>query len=323
MIQGPESMDTALKSVKAQRRMTAHLRRLELITEMGFLTSFPVMLCGWLVVSPEWQPLVKALMPLGLGITVMRKSWFFVVFMLITEMAAILLFPGGSEWDIFYVLSVVPITLVTGWAYRTRQKAVYRWLGTVAFLGLSQYLIAQSYYFHPIHTLTEWSIRPLLWILTGLQLDLGTAWAIKYWVLGFIIDQVFWGTGIFWLLTFFGELEDLSISQVPLFGRWRLPPWVLWILLVDFLVLAMTGFKAKITVPLVEVAVVSIAAYAVVGANVLWRIAELAGLPKVYRVALLGLWAAGSGIGFVLLALIGIYESIWHFRDYALTLRRF
>ncbi len=322
MIRSPESMDTALKTVKGQRRMTAHLRRLELITEIGFLTSYAVMLCGWLVVSPGWQPLIRALMPLGLSTTAMRKPWPFVVVMVLMEMAAIPLFPGGVQWDVLFVLSVLPVTLVSSWAYRTRRKAAIRWLGTVIAVALSRYLIARAYYPYPIHTLMLASIRSLLWVQAALHLNFGTAWSIQYWCLGFMLNQVFWATGIFLVLAFFAELEDLSIAQVPFFGRWKLPSWCLWIFFADLIALVGGNFWHRGSVPLAEVAIVGMAAYAVVGANVLWRIAELSGVPKIYRVALLGLWAASSWLGLVLLSLLGIYESIWYLRDYALSLRR-
>lgn len=322
MIRSPEPIDSALKTVKGQRRMTAHLRRLEFITEIAFLTSFAVMLCGWLVVAPDWQPLVRAIMPLGLSITVMRRPWPFVVGMVLMEMAAIPLFPGGSQWDIFFVLSALPVTVVTGWAYRKRKKAAYRWLGTVAGVGINQYLIAQAYDFHPNHALMLSSTRSLLWIQAALQLNLGAAWTSRYWFLGFVANQIFWGTAIFLLLAFFAELEDLSIAQVPFFGRWRLPQWFMWVTLTDLLVLAVANFFHHEPLMLVEGAVVTLTAYVVIGANVVWRVAELAGLPKVYRVCLLGLWAVASWVGLVLLCLLGMYEGIWHLRDYAMTLRR-
>ena len=101
MIGSPEPIKTALRTTKGQRRMTVRLRRMEIISEIAFLTSLAVTLCGWLVVAPEWQPLVRAIMPLGLGLIAMRRTWRYSLFVLLLNMAAIPLFPGGLPWDVF------------------------------------------------------------------------------------------------------------------------------------------------------------------------------------------------------------------------------
>lgn len=231
MIWSPEPIETALQTVEGQRRMTAYLRRLELISEIAFLSSLAVMLSGWLVIAPEWQPLVRAIMPLGLSLTVMRRAWRFTFLMILLEIAAIPLFPGGSTWDVFFVLAAVPVTVATGWAYRTHKKAAWRWVGTVLAMGLSQYLIAQTYYPQPLHTLMIWSIRPMRLLAPWLGLNAWLGWIPQYWFLGFIADQVFWGTGIFLVLAFFAELAELPIAQVPFLdagacrsGSYGLPP---------------------------------------------------------------------------------------------------
>ncbi|WP_028962487.1 hypothetical protein [Sulfobacillus thermosulfidooxidans] len=323
MIWSPEPIETALQTVEGQRRMTAYLRRLELISEIAFLSSLAVMLSGWLVIAPEWQPLVRAIMPLGLSLTVMRRAWRFTFLMILLEIAAIPLFPGGSTWDVFFVLAAVPVTVATGWAYRTHKKAAWRWVGTVLAMGLSQYLIAQTYYPQPLHTLMIWSIRPMRLLAPWLGLNAWLGWIPQYWFLGFIADQVFWGTGIFLVLAFFAELVELPIAQVPFFGRWRMPKWVLWITAADLAALVVSQVVAHhVPVAIVEIFIVAMASYLVLGVNVLWRIGELSGLPKFYRVGLLGLWSLGSWVGMALLSLLGLYESIWNLRDYLLTLRR-
>lgn len=207
----------------------------------------------------------------------------------------------------FFVLATVPVAALTGWTHHKHKKAAWRWVGTVVGMGISQYLIVHAYYFHPSHTLMLWSLRPLR-LMAGWA-GIGDVDGLsRYWALGFLADQVVWGTGIFLALAFFAELMELSVAQVPFFGRWHMPQWILWITIADLAIVAFGGH----VVPkfMMNGLVVAFVGYLVMGINVLWRVGELAGLSKGYRIGLLGLWSLGSWVAVVLLILIGLYDSI-------------
>lgn len=306
----PERFDT----------ITVFLRRLELVLEFFFLTSYAVTLAGLLVNFPGSQPLVRLAMPLGISYAVMRRGWAISFAVAIFSALAIFLFPKATTGPEFFALAALPVWAVTGWAYKTHQRAVWRWVGTVLAMASSDILIAMAFYPHWPSVILKWSTAPIVAISGQLALQLPNV--PLYWPLWFILEQVLEGTAIFLVLAFFADLAALPLPQVPRFGTWVMPKGVLGLLTVLFLAVFWGRTSHLLPAALVESIIILLVSYAVVGVNVLWGLGQIIGVPKPMRVALLLLLAVGAWVGVGLLTLIGIYDSLWDLRQYVRTLRR-
>lgn len=323
MVDGPDLLTDALQTPEGRERVSVFLRRLDLTLEVAFLTALGVTLCGLLVLEPHWQEIVRVVMPVGLSFSVMRRGWAISAGIGLLSIMAVPLFAGAMKWDSFYILAVLPVWAATGWAHRTHKRAAWRWVATVAGMALSEILIAGVCYPHGGSAILKWSVDPAERLVQLLGMGLQVQEGIRtYWLMSFIGMQVLGGTAIFLLLAFFADLTSLPLAKVPFFGLWKMPPGFVWILLADLAGLVVVNlFHAPIIAP-VEIMVLLMLAYGVMGVNVLWRLGQLAGLSGLVRAGIFLLLAVAGWIGISLVCLLGLYDSIWNLRDYMTKLRR-
>lgn len=322
MLENLEPHGESWLSPQRQNTVSVVLRRLELGLEVAFLVSFAVTLSGLLVIAPQWQPAVRIAMPLGVGYAVIRRGWLISAAIGVLSVLCIPLFPHALGWDGFFAATAAPVWLATGWAYKTHRPAAWRWVATVMAMGVGQWIVAWAFHPHPNSAILNWSVSPMMAMVRAAGLGWPAVIIRPYWQLGFFTDQVLAGTAIFLLLAFFADLAALPLPQVPLFGRWKMPRWVLAVFTAVLLAIGWSSLHRPVPAGLTEAFVVLAGAYLVVGVNVLWELGQLIGLSRPLRIGLLLLLAADSWIGLVLVGILGVYDSIWNLRDYIMKLRR-
>ncbi len=293
-------------------------RWLEVAAEVLFLSSTAAVFVGLAGVAPDLRPLVHALLPLGLSYTAMRRGWRLAMVVGLTSVAMMSAYPLGYRYWGYYLADAIPIGLAAIWAVRTRRRASTRWWATIIAFAAGDLALAEYSTGRMIYTIKQWAVHPVAVLLARAGLSspaAAPAWLQSLWPLWWTMSCVLWGSAIFLLLSYFLGLGPVTISRIPKFGRWHMPlAWLPVVALLGSAVIVQL-IQHQANRWLVMGTVSLLAAYGVLGTNVLWDLGRVLRLSPSIRVVLLLLLLAASWLGITVMVAIGLFDSLWQWRQ--------
>ncbi len=290
-------------------------RWLELTAELLFLSSTSVVLVGLVTVAPQFFPLAHVGFPLALSYVAMRRGWRMAAIEGVLTLLMVALYPNGFHFWPYYIMVATPVAIATAWSAKTRKRAAHRWWATMTAVVSGDIAWAAWSTGHVFMTLRIWAMQPAVDWAAKFPNTLSLVAMRHFWPMGSVGEIFASATAIFGFVSFLGQLAPLSIPRVSRFGNWRMSTVWLIVAAAMLLLLVIQAVYHQESRWTIMGCICLWAAYSVLGASVLWSAGHALAIHPAWRVAFLFLIPLASWVGFLGLAALGLFDSLWQWRQ--------